>query len=84
MVEGVKVLDRIARRFLRDIQEVNEEACPLHMSKKGQSKTGSFRGTFDQSWDVCDDKGSVIFSVYHTQIGNKRGEGIICDLRSGR
>src|SRR4030042_400167 len=80
MVEGMKVLDRIARRLSRDIQEVNEKACPLHMSKKGQSETCSFRGAFDESWNIGHHKGPVFLSLHHSKIGDKGGEGIVCDL----
>src|SRR5512144_1543546 len=78
-----EILYRLAGNHARDVNHMEEDGCPLHMTQKFEPKACPFMCVLDKTWDVGDDKALPTFRFHHAQDRRKRGEGIVRDLGLG-
>src|SRR5262249_3295245 len=66
-----------------NIHHVEQQLGPLDMSQKLQPQSGASMRAFNQTRDVCYDKGPIVAVRYDAQIWMQSSERIVCDLWSG-
>ena len=59
---------------------MDHNAGSLDVTQELVSKTNTFRCTFDQSRNICDNKSVSAFQVYHTKVWCQGSEMIVGDL----
>jgi len=69
---------------LRDIEDVHDQADPLDVSEKVETKTRTSRGASDEPRDVSHRHALIQGEIKDPQIGDESGERIIGDLRLRR
>ena len=63
----INIINRISSLCGSCIHNVHQNSGTLNMAKELMTKTDSFRSTFDQSRNICDDK-TAILSIYNAKV----------------
>src|SRR5207247_1034812 len=79
---GIEIADRIPSAEAGDVDQMHEYAGSFQMAQELMSQSLSVVRAFNQPGDVRDDETAIAAQAHDAEIGDKRREGIVGDLRA--
>ena len=82
--DRVEILDRIAARRARHVDQVDQHLRPLDVPQELVAEPVALVRAFDQPGHVGDDEAAIVAQRDHAEVRRQRGERIVGDLRLRR
>ena len=62
---------------------MHQQTAAVNVAKEIMSQSGAFRSAFNNTGDICHDKGYAFIHIDHTQVGKQGGKMIVGDFGPG-
>ena len=83
VTDGVKVLYRVSALAAGHIHNMNQQPAAVNVPQEIMAQARTLSRTLNDTGDIRHDEGHALIHIDDAQVGEQRGEMVVCDLRPG-